>query len=169
MIEELIAVLPRPANPVLVPSHDEFSLLERELATQLPTDYFEFWRTYGAGAISDFLGVLRPQQRAQFKGFVGHALHWLRLDAPKPRTNWDPHPAIGGLIPWGGTDNGDVLCWRTIGEPPEWTVTVLPPRTDVVDDYGLTMTRFLSRWIAGDLVVKSFPTDIVHGFAQPSL
>jgi hypothetical protein len=38
------------------------------------------------------------------------------------------HPAPGGLLAVGMTDNGDVLHWRTVGPPEEWTIVVQEAR-----------------------------------------
>lgn len=164
MISELTHVLLPPRSPTLVPADGEFVLLEEQLGTRLPADFHDYWKTYGAGAISDFVGILRPQQHPPHRDYVASALESLRLDQPRPATNWQAHPALCGLLPWGTSDNGDVLCWRMIDKPDSWPVAVLPPRSEEVDDYGMSMTRFLARWVSGELVVKSFPKDIVHGF-----
>lgn len=166
---ELTRVLPPPPAPALVPRGEEFDLLETQLGTRLPSDFRDFWKLYGAGVISDFAGVLRPQQRPPDLGYVSRVLELLREEERSfSATNWQAYPAVGGLIPWGGTNNGDFLCWRANGSPDAWRVAVLPPRSETVDDYDMSMTQFLSRWISGEIAVKSFPRDIVHGFEPRS-
>lgn len=163
MISELTPILTPPRGPVLVPDAAEFELLERQLGVELPPDYRDYWTTFGAGAISEFVGVLRPQARAPHLDYVTYVVDSLQHDVPAG-SNWEPHPARGGLIPWGSTDNGDILAWRTVGSPESWTVAVLPNEAESVDDYAASMTSFLAQWISGKLVVRSFPGDIVHGF-----
>lgn len=162
--DDLIRALPPPAAPGMIPSDADFALLETQLGSRLPSDYLQFWKLYGAGAISEFLGILRPVGPPPHYGTVPFALDHLRIMVPTPRTNWDVYPATAGLIPWGQTDNGDMLAWTTEGYPDAWTVAVVPPRESDVDLYSVSMTTFLARWVLGQLVVKSFPDDVKHGF-----
>lgn len=34
------------------------------------------------------------------------------------------HLELGGLLPWGATSNGDLLCWLTDGDPDTWPTVV---------------------------------------------
>jgi hypothetical protein len=163
MDPRLTRALRPPEQPRYVPSADDFAALVARVGTALPADYRELWETYGAGALGAFLGILRPVGPPPFYGTVGFALEALREIAIG--TGWTAYPGPSGLIPWGQTDNGDYLAWRTGGDPASWIVAVVP-RSGDVEFHAMSMTSFLAQWALGTLPSAVFPDDVERGFVQ---
>ncbi|CAN7452254.1 SMI1/KNR4 family protein [Phenylobacterium sp. LjRoot219] len=116
-IEALIKVLPPPVEPFEA-FNGPWEPIEAELGVVLPDDYKAFARLYGVGYFIEFLGVdiprsRNPNRRLEYQArVVCEGLASLEfLDEP-PYPFW---PTPGGLLPFGGTDNGDDLFWLTRG------------------------------------------------------
>ncbi|MEN8653703.1 hypothetical protein ABCR94_24630 [Streptomyces sp. 21So2-11] len=105
--------------------------MERELGTQLPSDYKQLCVFFGCGEFSDFLHVLSVDQSQVFdlitrwRGFLDDALEFgVSDDEVDPI--FDPYriyePGKGGLIPWGSSRSADEFYWlvepETAGEWP---------------------------------------------------
>ena len=132
-----------PADPAAWPR------VEAELGTALPADYKQFVEHYGTGVFDDFLWVLSPfatELEANLLAAAGAA--------PGP-------PGQGGLLPFGGTDNGDLLCWRTGGDPDGWTVVVVGTRAHDEEGHAAGMVAFLARLAAGELASELLPEDVL--------
>ena len=70
-----------------------------------------------------------------------------------------PHD-LGELLPWAITDNGDVLYWRTAGDPDEWIVTINEGRGPEWHEYPGGTADFLVAWLIGHERVSVFPDDV---------
>jgi hypothetical protein len=44
-------------------------------------------------------------------------------------------PEEGGLLPWGVTDNGDILNWITSDNPEKWSILVYDGRSGDAYEY----------------------------------
>jgi hypothetical protein len=70
------------------------------------------------------------------------------------------HPAGDGLVPWGGTDNGDVLYWhKGIREPERWPIVCYSMRDGDHSTFDLSATEFLVSLLSKQIVVPQFPED----------
>ncbi len=56
-----------------------------------------------------------------------------------------------GLLPWGITDNGDVLFWLTVGRPDQWSIAVNESRGNGFETYPDSMVRFLIKLIQEEI------------------
>jgi hypothetical protein len=119
----------------------------------LPVDYMQFIETYGSGSINDFIWVFNPFAEtrtvnflAQFPRVLG-ALRTMKEESPDKL----PFPLmyeLGGLLPWGMTTPGDILCWRTAGATGEWT-TVAYARNVGCTEFKMPMSRYLHDMLRG--------------------
>lgn len=149
-----------PAKPSEIPDGGWQSVQAR-LGIEFPADYKEFIARYGTGAIDSFLWVLSPfatnrhlnlfdEGRAKLE-----ALSELRYESiPYPL-----FPDAGGILPWGVTDNGDVLYWLCNGPPSDWVIVVNESRGPRWREFKLSTSEFLAAVVTRELVVDVFPED----------
>src|SRR5688572_7329103 len=130
-IFELSAVLPPPVEPVRPATDESLDRAEEQLGTRLPTDYREFLKTYGSGSFYEFFFAANfgdPEGLRDFEGMLNILKSNLEMDRSypdRPLHNHTAFPSENGLLPWGGSNNGDFAFWRTAGTPDEWTVLLI--------------------------------------------
>ncbi|MBL8773067.1 MAG: SMI1/KNR4 family protein [Phenylobacterium sp.] len=155
-IARLIAAAPppeRPGEPFLGP----WEPLERELQTALPPDYKDFVRLYGHCYFMQFLSVNLPRSRnpnVRLEHQASRVCKVMREVGEVPYPLW---PEKGGLLPFGGTDNGDELCWLMRGEPRDWTIAIHDHDNAGIELIACDLTDFLSGLATGTLRPESFP------------
>lgn len=133
--------------------------IETEIGSPLPQDYKDYARLYGSGYFLQFLHVDTPRTGnpnirlekqvpsmcAMFAQFDGD-------DRPYPL--W---PEPGGLMPFGGTDNGDTLFWLRRGTPDEWPVVLADRGGWEFELHECCMTDFLAGLALGAIRPTIFP------------
>lgn len=158
--------LPAPSNPREVDV--DWSAVQASLGTDLPDDYKTFVGRYGTGAICDFLYVLTPAAASPHLNLlvrgavVLHALREYRSDSARIGVSvpYSAFPSLGGLLPWGITDNGDTCFWRTgDADPNRWTVVVNDGRGSMWDRFGGTMSEFLEALLTRGYVSEILTDD----------
>lgn len=168
-IEKLVRAIPPPLVPFGT-FKGPWRPVEEELGTFLPQDYKDYVRIYGRGYLFQFLGISVPRSlnpnirlernaRLVSAGFVGIE------DLPYPI--W---PKPGGLLSFGGTDNGDELYWLTEGPPESWRVVVWDGDLDSSEVFDCDMTDFLAGLATGEILPMQFPDDLLpcEKLFQPS-
>ncbi|GLF97161.1 hypothetical protein [Streptomyces yaizuensis] len=99
----------------------DWDAVEAELGTALPGDYKEIADLFGEGSFDEYVDLIVPGD--PHLGLVG----WVRSYARHPDL-WQPysvHPAPGGLLPWGASEQEIDFVWRTGAEDPDdWPVYV---------------------------------------------
>lgn len=169
MLRTLVSVLSPPKHPRETGSAEGWKQVEARLSTMLPGDYRAFITKYGSGCIDGFLWVDNPfTQLSGLNLFTRSssqldALRVLRGDIDPELVPYPVFPERGGVLPWGGTDNGDVLYWITRNSPSEWIVAVGESRGPMWEEYDCSMTEFLvkllSKEIRSDIFPEEFPSD----------
>ena len=147
-INYLSNVVKVPRTPSVGYSTDQWLQVEKVLGTNLPEDYKLFVATYGAGYLGEFIWVYSPFAKnpnlnlsIQVKRVID-TMRVLQQDYEIERQYpLFPHP--NGLLPWGKTDNGDVLFWLTIELPENWEVVINESRSPVYEHYRDNMSGFL--------------------------
>ncbi|WP_437074332.1 SMI1/KNR4 family protein [Streptomyces sp. enrichment culture] len=147
----------RPAPAVL-----DWAVLEDGLGTALPADYKRLAEWYPTFALGDFLLVGLPEPGAEH-----HRLRGIRGELQEVVQEWweadmsiglRPHPAPGGLLPWAGSNEGDVLLWTTTGDGPrDWPVTVAS-RNGGWWHYEAGAVQFLAEYCSGALEAWALPS-----------
>ncbi len=157
----------------------DWALIADALGTPLPRDYMALVDRYQGLVIDDWLGVRmpRPGWERSYVDTVGEGLleledAWMTGDSG----GHVPYPRPGGLIPWGGSIDGDAFYWRTHPEGPEaWTVVVCDSRNEWrevsrdLTDYlaGLVLGEVeLGEWLPRDLPGAA-PSVSVDGWGRP--
>jgi hypothetical protein len=161
-IQALLEVAPPPLTPFEAFA-GPWEPIEAELGTALPQDYKDFVRLYGAGYFMEFLGVSVPRSKnpnTRFESEVGLICgtfaDWDDEELPYPM--W---PDPGGLIPFGGTDNGDYLFWLPQGAPDDWGVVVWDRGMQQFEALNCRLTDFLAGLATGNVVPQEFPDNLL--------
>jgi hypothetical protein len=165
-IDKLTTVLPPPANPV--ENRGDWAAVEKGLGTPLPRDYKDYIATYGTGSINDFISPCNPfssNKNLSLQREIREQLEGLRGTREKFPDLWPIplFPEEGGFLPWGKTDNGDVLHWVTEGAPDEWTVAVTAARDPEFEVHPFDMTEFLAKILTREIVCAVFPAKFPKG------
>ena len=168
-IERLINVLTPPSSPLEIPSEDEWRKFQLE-STKLPGDYIEFIRKFGTGCIDDFIWIFNPSSKNEDLNLQNQIVK--QLDAlrglgfggePIP---FSLFPDRGGLLPFGVTDNGDVLFWKTKGDPSAWSIVIGESRSSNYEEYNLGISDFLAAILAAEIASAIFPTDFPSNYPK---
>jgi hypothetical protein len=135
-IAKLLKVLPAPKKPIA-------SVDWSKLPFEVPDDYKQFMEHYGPGNLADYVHIWSPFGRNESDLVVNakRSADGLRsISAPVHRYAF--YPDKGGLLPFGRTDNSDILTWLPKGASSKWRVVV----TDGIDAYPTkkTFTEFLT-------------------------
>src|SRR6266704_1970342 len=119
-IERLKALVAPPVQPFEVGTLDQWQKVERELGTQLPSDYRDFVFTYGSGLFAQFYRIYNPFAASEFTALntsvqrVCAAERETKRDWPD-RVPYPIYPDQPGLLPWGNDENGNDYYWLTEG------------------------------------------------------
>lgn len=163
-MSNLSELMPPPAEPLEVPSDEQWKQCERDL-TYLPSDYREFVQQYGTGVVDDFLWVFNPAAENEHLNLFSQSKIILAALEESSREFPDVFtmprfPSRNGLLPFAGTDNGDNIFWVVNGRnPDEWTIAVMGPRSPELFRHHSGFVQFLISMIRSDLRCKVFPSD----------
>lgn len=64
-----------------------------------------------------------------------------------------------GLLPWGGSIDGDFFFWETSELIDRWPVVVIRRHSEEPERHDMPMTRFLAGVLGGQLKSPVFPVD----------
>ena len=161
-IENLLRAVPPPPAPFEAFS-GPWESVEAELGTALPPDYKDFVRLYGNGHFMQFLGVsvprsLNPNTRLELS--VPRTCEMFRAFDDRDEFPYPFWPAPGGLVPFGGTDDGDELFWLSRGAPSKWVVVVWDRGLGRFETLDCDLTDFLAGLATGKILPKAFPEDL---------
>jgi SMI1-KNR4 cell-wall len=161
---ELAHILPIPAAPQEIPSLDDWPSIEKDLGTPLPSDYKEFIEKYGSGRIDDFLAIFNPLSANKHTNLLARGrverdtYTTLRTKLPHYYSH-DVFPDVGGLLPFGITDNGNVLYWKTDHKTTLWSVIVYEERGPKYFAFDGNMVAFLKGVLSKELRCDVLPTN----------
>lgn len=61
------------------------------------------------------------------------------------------------MLPWGITDNGDILYWLTKGDNPDaWTIAINESRGPLWEEFDMDMSTLLAKMVSGEVESKVF-------------
>lgn len=165
-LTRLKEILPPPELKKEASRADEWISVESTIGTELPSDYKEFIDLYGSGSIDRFLTIFDPFSRNENTNLLDairtklEALRELQDEFQSER-KYAIFPEPGGLLPFGGTDNGDVLFWKTSGKPEAWSVVINESRAPEYEEFSSCMTDFLvgvlTRTVRSSILPQAFP------------
>ena len=162
-IERLGEILAPPMNPIDVPLARAWSSIEKKFC-KLPDDYKNFIETYGSGCIDGFIWIFNPfasNRNLNLSDQVQVKIEALN-DLAKTFNEGIPFPLFpepNGLLPFGVTDNGDVLFWQVTKDPVDWKVIINAAREPKWEKYDVGMTDLLAGLLSRKLICGIFPED----------
>lgn len=162
----LMQVLPKPKEAVEVGRPEEWAAVEGVLGVALPSDYKAYIDIFGTGLICNFIYVLNPFSSKESLNLIGRGKAILagrqsiRVEFGQEAWPYPLYPEPGGLLPWGGTLNGDVLFWETEGDPAAWGIIINEVRSRHFESFQGPMTTFLHRIITRE-INSNIITDIL--------
>jgi hypothetical protein len=163
-VNALENVLARPEHPHEVPSIGDWASVERELKTKLPEDYKWFIEAFGSGTIDDFLIIFNPfssnanvnllqSGQAELKAYAVSKKQFPELYVH------GIYPEPHGILPFGATDNGEVIFWKTTGRPHDWSVVAYESRGPKYFEFAGNCTDFLAAVLRRTIRCDVFPED----------
>jgi HEAT repeat protein len=155
-LEALVRLMSPPTEPRDAGDPERWPQIELRLGRRLPSDYKAFVATYGSGRVGEFLNVANPfSDNPHVRDLPGEMLQVYRDIRKFEHIPFPIHPEPGGLIPWGDTDNGDVLFW--VADPPDdpdrWSIAVSEVRGPGWFVHPGPLVRFLREWTTGSAVI----------------
>ncbi|MGJ5892869.1 SMI1/KNR4 family protein [Streptomyces sp. V2] len=138
------------------PTPPDWTRIENTLGIGLPPDFRLLAELYPSFLLGDFLHAplpapgREPDWLAGVEGELETVRDWWDSDMP---IGLPPHPASGGLLPWGSSLSGDVFLWTT-AKP--WLVTVASRNLEWWHYSGGT-AQFLAEYASGMLEPWSLP------------
>ena len=155
-------IMKRPSVAQDAPRPDRWEIVEEQLGTRLPDDYKRFLEAFGISTINGFLVVLAPLSSSQHVDLLKcgrielEAYETSKREFPKYYRD-EVYPTPCGILPFAITENGEVLYWRTVGNPEQWTVTVYESRGPKKFDFNGGVTEFLVAVLTGEIECDVLP------------
>lgn len=138
---------------------------------RLPNDFKEFVTEYGSGCIDDFLWVFNPASSNENLNLSTQVTRQLTALGEVPIVGLDLGSDRRYILPFGITDNGDVLAWKVSTDRREWHVVVIDSRAPKYEEFTMGFAEFLCALLGKDikctLFPKDFPTD--HHWFVPAV
>jgi len=170
-LESFCEVIQPPDQPIENGEVEGWNAVEQTLKTRLPSDYKDYINVFGTGCLSNFIWVFNPfsknlnlnlhnQISAQLNAITTLEKEF-NESCPYPI-----YPELGGLLPWGITDNGDVMFWIANGEPDSWKIVVHESRGTMYEMFETTLTNFLIDLSLERIVSKIIPIELLNRDAQ---
>lgn len=141
---------------------NDYDEVEQRLGISLPDDFKGVNCYYGPGLWMNELWVLDPldsRMAALWDPQRSYVMKHLtlapcELDGGNPLPAW---PAPGGVLPWGGTQNGGYMLWLTEGDPNEWSTIYRFGREPDSGLYEMSCSEFLLESLRGNIAEHVFP------------
>jgi hypothetical protein len=163
-LDELVKLMPPPANPIETAPRDIRLMTKAGRQLGLPNEWKQFGITYGSGV---FLGkqatVLYVHNlfASSFLRETDAALDRLRDSKSLGGDEGVPYaifPEENGLLPLGHDNQGTHLWWRTAGDPNSWPIVVqwfLGPK--YFRELKMPLTELLVGLVRGEIHLPPFP------------
>jgi hypothetical protein len=163
IIDEITQILPIPQNPSEPGDSAFWTNIEEQCKTALPDDYKWFINTYGSGQIGGFVCIYNPFSANQYINLLSQMKVILDIEKELKRECDDSEcpfalfPEADGLLPFAGTDNGDIFFWKTSGNPNHWTVVLADLRSRIFEEYRDVFSVMLKKLAREELNSKIIP------------
>jgi hypothetical protein len=165
-IEILKTILPQPKNPSETTIDNNWPEIESKLGIQLPEDYKSYINYYGTGRISNFLWIFNPFSKNENLNLIHQVAfqHKIYSDLKNYHEEipYKLYPDTNGIIPFGMTDNGDILFWIPSEISENWPVIINEARSPEWQKFDVTITTLLFDLLTDkkhcDIFPKNFPS-----------
>lgn len=160
-IDDIVRVMPPPTSTFEAPGKDEWIALEARFGFAFPEDFKDFIQIYGSGNVANFLWVFNPFSKNKNLNLIEQTKEQMdvlvELQSFGEIVPYRLFPEAGGILPFAVTDNGDVLYWKTCGEPNYWPVVINEARSPEWESFDMPMTKFLLEILCHRLKCSIFP------------
>jgi hypothetical protein len=163
--------------PETEPGFIDWHMIESRTGLLMPSDYIEWANTYTSLYVDGFLRILHPVNFfsvATREEIAEELMGISEMDPPLRQETYDAHgdpigealpiypcfPESGGLLPWGNTDNGDILMWLTEGSPNEWRIIVVDGDSYTWQEFDCGFSDFLIGLLESTLPQVNLPGDL---------
>jgi hypothetical protein len=165
--EEFCQIIQPPETPVENGETEEWGRVEKAIGTRLPNDYKNYINVFGTGCLANFLWVFNPFTRNTNLNLLNQVTVQLNAittleEEFGEKSPYQVYPTPGGLLPWGITDNGDVLFWLTNDEPDYWNVVICSARGREYEEFEATIIDFLHRLIFEAVSSEIIPNKLLN-------
>ena len=123
---------------------EEWKELEKEIGIIFPDDYKKIISKYGTCGLDNFIWFLTPFDSDKNVNYVKR-MRWM-LDAYNVSKSkfpnyfpYNTYPEENGLLPWGYTDNGDELYWKTSSSPDNWEIVIYESASSENHNYKMSL------------------------------
>ena len=151
-IEELLAVIPPPENPLETEDNGAWERAQEIVGTKLPQDYLDYGLNYGTGVFCHFFGVINPLYKS-YESTVNYNLEVTKECSSFRDYPYKVFPDSPGLLPWGGDELGHVFHWLTEGDPESWPV-VIESHEGGIERIEVSLTTFLAKAFSNEIRPK---------------
>lgn len=164
-IDSLIKLLPPPGVPSET-SDASWMIIEITVGTPLPSDYKEFIGRYGTGRINEFIWIFNPFTKRSNVELLTQQRRQIEIRQQLEREYGEScpfplHPSVGGLLPCGGTDNGDTIFWLTHGAPSSWSIVVNESRGGRYLTFDVNLIEFIVNVLTKNGFCSLFPSGVL--------
>lgn len=158
-------IVPKPDVVFHTGDEESWKRFELEIGIVLPDDYKELINTYGTGGIGNFIWFLTPFVNDDNVNYLKKMSVMIEAyktskDSFQEYYKYDVFPAENGLLPWGYTDNGDELYWKTDAEVDNWEIVVYESASPDCYNYKMSVSEFLYKIIIRELRVDFFSDEL---------
>ncbi|WP_306192013.1 hypothetical protein [Streptomyces sp. MK5] len=141
----------------------DWQVIESDIGTALPRDYKELARYFGPGGFSPFFTLLVPGVASPAMELRRNLARWQKVDVEyrgksKEITPFPHFPHPGGSIPWGNSKYGEGYYSRTVGNPDEWPVLVVPAIGQDFYEYQGGVVDFIHHLLTDRLDIPFLPS-----------
>ena len=123
---------------------EEWNEFEKEIGIIFPDDYKKIISKYGTCGLDNFIWFLTPFDSDKNVNYVKR-MRWM-LDAYNVSKSkfpnyfpYNTYPEENGLLPWGYTDNGDELYWKTSSSPDNWEIVIYESASSENHNYKMSL------------------------------
>jgi hypothetical protein len=170
-LEQFVETIQPPTKPVENGKNEDWIEVEQALKTKLPSDYKNYINIFGTGCLFDFIWVFNPFSKNSNLNLYSQIK--LQLDAIiilekefDERCPYPIYPVMGGLLPWGITNNGDIMFWFTKGEPNFWTTAIHESRGSKYETFEASLTNFIIDLNFGKIMSEIIPIQLLDRNAK---
>lgn len=164
LLEKVLRQPERVYNTGTIQEWDKF---ECELGIILPDDYKKLINTYGTGGIGNFIWFLTPfsnDDNVNYNKKMTSMLEAYRISKEKfPEYYiYDVYPKQNGILPWGYTDNGDELYWKTGDKTENWEIVIYESASPDYYSYQMGLAEFLYKILTKEIMCEIIPKEIFN-------
>ncbi len=145
-----------PSNAYHTGTDKAWQEFEKKTGIYFPTDYKKLINKYGTGGLNNFVWFLTPFDTDENVNFMKRSKQM--LDAYKISRKQFPdyfqfhvYPEPNGLLPWGYTDNGDELYWKTNCFPDSWEIVLYESASPIYYHYKFSLSELLYKTITNQI------------------